>query len=124
MTTTTTEQPPRFASAWEQIGAPDATGAFPVTGIDGAAYVARQETRRGQEEWTIARADDHGPGRVTSAADLKGAVQRLNAFHVGETCIHCHHVHSTRGHFCDACGRRRYASWPWTHPCACHPNGE
>lgn len=98
-----------FKSAWDQIGAPTESGDYPVQGIDGAAYVARQEHHQGRDQWTIARAGVYGPGRVTSAADLKGAVQNLNTFHAGETCIHCARVHSERGHFCESCGKRRYA---------------
>lgn len=97
-----------FASAWEQIGEP-VDNVYPVSGIDGGAYLARHEMRRGERVWTIARADECGPGRVTQAHDLKGAVQRLNAFHVRGTCDHCGHVHSEHGHGCESCGRIRYA---------------
>jgi hypothetical protein len=107
------------ASAWDQIGPESERGEYPVTGFDGGAYLARRERRQNyggpgvagtfREVWTIGRADEYGPGRVTESGSLKGAVQRLNAFHVGETCIHCGRVHSERGHFCDKCGKRRYA---------------
>jgi hypothetical protein len=98
-----------FGSAWDQLGDPTPDGSYPVAGIDGCAYVARQETRHGELVWTIARASHYGPERVTSCATLKGSVQRLNAFHVAEICDHCQHVNSHRGHGCEACGRIRYA---------------
>lgn len=95
--------------AWQQIG-PEVAGAHGilrcgVRGIDGQQYVA--ERIRGR--WEIIRAGYYGPGAVTRADTLKGAVQHLNAFHEGETCIHCGHVHSARGHFCEKCNKRRYA---------------
>jgi hypothetical protein len=57
----------------------------------------------------LGRAGHYGLGAVTHGHTLKAAVQHLNAFHVGETCDHCGHVNSERGHGCESCGRIRYA---------------
>lgn len=99
-------------NAWDQIGPPLVDGSrevYGVRGMDGGEYLAELETWRGFREWTIRRVGEYGPGRVCIGSTLKAAVQHLNAFHAGETCIHCSHVHSRRDHFCDRCGRRRYA---------------
>lgn len=97
-------------SAWDQLGPmmTDHTGTefYGVRGIDGGRYVAEGVS---PGAWRIVRAGSYGLGAVVRSASLKGAVQRLNAFHEGETCVHCQHVNSTRGHGCDSCGRTRYA---------------
>jgi hypothetical protein len=96
--------------AWEQIGAQltDHLGVMycGVRGIDGREYVAEGVS---PGAWRIVRAGHYGLGAVTHGHTLKAAVQRLNAFHVGETCDHCGHVNSERGHGCESCGRIRYA---------------
>jgi hypothetical protein len=98
------------ADAWEQLGPGmcDHTGTeyYGVRGMDGNTYVAEGAA---PGAWRIVRAGSYGLGAVVRSASLKGAVQRLNAFHVGETCIHCGCVNPERGHWCTACGRRRYA---------------
>jgi hypothetical protein len=103
-------RPDTGADAWAQIGRPCAVDeigneSYGVRGIDGREYVL--EGFGGA--WRIVRRGSYGLGAVVRSDTPKGAVQRLNAFHVGETCIHCQHVHPSRGHFCDVCGRRRYA---------------
>lgn len=95
-------------SAWDQIGpcvADDLTEYYGVRGMDGGRYVL--EGFGGA--WRIVRAGHYGLGAVVHSHTPKGAVQRLNAFHEGETCIHCQHVHASRGHHCESCGDRRYA---------------
>lgn len=97
------------ADALAQIGRPcavDGIGneSYGVRGMDGRAYVL--EGFGGA--WRIVRRGSYGLGAVTRSATPKGAVQSLNAFHIGETCDHCGHVNSERGHGCAECGRIRY----------------
>lgn len=97
------------ADAWAQIGPgmTDHTGTeyYGVRGMDGREYVAEGAA---PGAWRIVRRGHYGLGAVVSSHTLKGAVQRLNAFHEGGTCRNCGHVNSERGHACDACGRIRY----------------
>lgn len=101
--------PDTGSDASRQIGPAvyaDGRETYGVRGIDGGRYVLTSSLRRNR--WEIYRAGHYGPGAVTSGATPKAAVQHLNAFHEGETCDHCQHVNSTRGHGCDSCGRIRY----------------
>lgn len=96
-------------NAYDQLGPcvvdPRGSETYGVRGIDGGRYVLEQC----RDGWQIIRAGHYGPGAVVQSGTPKGAVQRLNAFHEGETCIHCGHVNEYRGHGCAVCGRRRYA---------------
>lgn len=98
------------ADAARQIGPAvyaDGRETYGVRGIDGGEYILTSSLRRGG--WEVFRRGHYVPGAVTRGATPKAAVQHLNAFHVGETCIHCQHVNATRGHACDSCGQTRYA---------------
>lgn len=95
--------------AWAQLGPAMTDGLtefYGVRGMDGREYVA--EGAGGA--WRIVRAGSYGLGAVTRADTLKGAVQHLNVFHVGETCAQCGNVNSYRGHACEQCGRIRYVN--------------
>jgi hypothetical protein len=95
--------------AWEQLGPAMTDGLtefYGVRGMDGREYVAEGAA---PGAWRIVRRGSYGLAAVVRSHTVKGAVQRLNAFHAGETCIHCGHVNSTRGHACDACRNTRYA---------------
>lgn len=100
-----------FPSAWAQIG-PSVTdhlgvSYYGVRGIDGREYVAESVS---PGAWRIVRAGHYGLGAVTHGASLKGAVQHLNAFHLGEKCAQCGNYNSHRGHACETCHRIRYVN--------------
>lgn len=95
--------------AREQLGPAMTDGLtefYGVRGMDGREYVAEGAA---PGAWRIVRRGSYGLAAVVRSHTVKGAVQRLNGFHAGETCIHCGHVNSTRGHACDACRNTRYA---------------
>lgn len=98
-----------FASAWDQLGPAmaDHTGTeyHGVRGIDGREYVAEGVA---PGAWRVVRFGSYSTAAVVRSDTVKSAVQRLNTFHVGETCVQCGHVNSTRGHACDACRQTRY----------------
>lgn len=100
-------RPDTGQDAYAQLGPSVSDGLteyYGVRGMDGGRYVC--EGAGGA--WRIVRAGSYGLGAVVRSDSVKGAVQRLNLFHTGETCTHCGHVHPTRGHWCDQCGDRRY----------------
>jgi hypothetical protein len=95
--------------AWEQLGPAMTDGLtefYGVRGMDGREYVAEGAA---PGAWRIVRRGSYGLGAVVRSDSVKGAVQRLNAFHTAEICDHCGHVNSERGHGCEQCGRIRYA---------------